>query len=194
MAPFDYAGDSPVPEWQQRAEYDVDRALRMLSFAIDFAGATRPRPVVLHSARVGLLLGALGYSRDVQVAGALHNLLQTTRYKLQDVADDFGEDVALIVAANTFDEMIEDWDEQYVEGIERCIEAGAPAAIVKAADLYDDALYYDREALLRPRYFLEQSHRLIGHEPVWRLLAERVADMEQSLIQRESPEGGEEAE
>ncbi len=194
MAPIDYAGDAPVPDWQQRAEFDVDRALRTLSFAIDFAGATGPRPAVLHSARVGLLLGALGYSRDVQVAGALHNLLQTTRYRLQDVADDFGDGVAFIVAANTFDDLIEDGDEQYMEGIERCVDAGAAAAVVKAADLYDDAIYYDLVSLNRPRYFLEQSRQLIGHEPVWRLLAERVVDMEQCLIQQESPEGDGEAE
>jgi hypothetical protein len=193
MAPNDYAGDVPVPEWQQRAEYDLDRALRTLSFAVDFAGAVERKTVVLHSARVGLLLGALGYSRDVQVAGALHNLIQETRYPLHDVAHDFGDDVAYLVAANTYDPAIEDWTEQYEEGLGRCIEAGAAAAIVKAADLYDDAVYSDLAWLAKPRYFLEQSQRLIGHEPVWRLLRERVVELEQCLRERESLAGDEEA-
>jgi hypothetical protein len=184
MAPASNGSYGPVPEWQQKAERDLDRALRTLSFAVDFAASGGPKPVVLHSARVGLLLNALGYSRDVQVAGALHELVEDTHFPLHDIAHDFGDDVAYLVASNTFDNSIEDFAERYVEGFARCLDAGAAAATVMAANLYDNAPYGDLAWLEKPRYFLEHSQRLIGHEPVWQLLRDRVLEMEECLLQQ----------
>jgi hypothetical protein len=167
------------PEWQQLADQDIDRAIRALSFAVDFAGNGSQKPVVLHSVRVALLLRELGYSRDIQVAGALHDIIDDTTYPLHDVAHDFGDGVAEIVAANTFDTSIEDWAERYQEGMGRCIEAGPAPAIVKAVDLFDEAPMQDEAWLDVPRFFLRGSYHMIGREAVWQLLAGRVQALEQ---------------
>jgi guanosine-3',5'-bis(diphosphate) 3'-pyrophosphohydrolase len=177
------------PEWQQLADQDIDRAIRALSFAVDFAGHGNEKPVVLHSVRVALLLRQLGYSRDIQVAGALHDIIQNTSYPLHDIALDFGDGVADIVAANTLDTSIEEWAERYQEGLGRCIEAGSAAAIVKAVDLFDEAPLQDEAWLDAPRFFLRSSYHMIGREAVWQLLAERVQALEQEYAENAQAAG-----
>jgi hypothetical protein len=59
------------------SDFDIDRAIRFLSAAIERSGHNL-KPVVLHSVRVGLILDEYRYGWEVVVAGVLHDILEDT--------------------------------------------------------------------------------------------------------------------
>jgi hypothetical protein len=158
---------------QERIDRDLDRALRTLSFAFDLHSMSR-EPVVLRSVELALFLRDLGYGRDVQVAGLLHDLLRCTAYSLHDIAHDFGDEVSVLIMANTPDPAIEDATEQYEEAFPRCIAWGEGAAAIMAGALLQQTVGIDAAGLTRPRRFLELSKPLIGEQSIWKRLADRV--------------------
>jgi|SRR5690606_9697644 len=168
--------DNPIPSAaseQARIDRDLDRALRTLSWAFD-ASSMSQEPVVLRSVELAFFLRDLGYSRNVQVAGMLHDLLNHTRYPLHDIAHDFGDEVSVLIMANTFDPAIEDPVEQYEEAFPRCIAWGAEAAVIMAASLLQQTVDMEPAGLQKPRRFLELSRPVIGHDTMWKRLYERV--------------------
>lgn len=163
----------PAPLDQRRIDRDLDRALRVLSFAFDLNSMSQ-EPVVLRSVELAMYLRDLGYGRDVQVAGLLHDLLKYTGYSLHDIAHDFGDEVSVLIMANTLDPAIEDETERYEEAFPRCIAWGESAAVIMAAALLQETVGIDAAGLTKPRRFLELSKPVIGHERAWKQLADRV--------------------
>jgi hypothetical protein len=162
---------------QARIDRDLDRALRTLSFAFDLH-STSQEPVVLHSVELAMFLRDLGYGRDVQVAGLLHDLLRCTAYSLHDIAHDFGDEVSVLIMANTLDPAIEDPVERYEEAFPRCIAWGESAAVIMAGALLQETVGMEAPGLAKPRRFLELSKPSIGDQPVWQRLADRVAALD----------------
>jgi hypothetical protein len=162
---------------QARIDRDLDRALRTLSFAFDLH-STSQEPVVLRSVELAMFLRDLGYGRDVQVAGILHDLLRYTGYSLHDIAHDFGDEVSVLIMANTPDRSIEDDVKRYEEAFPRCIAWGEPAAVIMAGALLQETVGMDVAGLPKPRRFLELSQSLIGDQPIWQRLADRVDALE----------------
>jgi HD domain-containing protein len=168
--------DNPKPQApsiQERIDRDLDRAIRTLSFAVD-ASSTSLDPMVLRSVELALFLRDLGYGRDIQVAGMLHDLLKYTMYPLHDIAHDFGDEVSVLIMANTLDPSIEDPVEQYEEAFPRCIAWGEGAAVIMAASLLQETVGMDASGLPRPMRFLELSQPVIGGDTMWQRLHERV--------------------
>lgn len=174
----------PAPLDQGRIDRDLDRALRTLSFAFDMHSTVR-EPVVLRSVELAFYLRDLGYGRDVQVAGMLHDLLKYTQYPLHDIAHDFGDEVSVLIMANTLDPSIEDPVERYEEAFPRCIAWGESAATIMAAALLQETVGIDAGGLARPRRFLELSKPVIGHQSIWKQLDERVATLTRAFTQNE---------
>ena len=158
---------------QARIDRDLDRALRTLSFAFDLHSMSQ-EPVVLRSVELAMFLRDLGYGRDVQVAGMLHDLLRCTGYSLHDIAHDFGDEVSVLIMANTLDPSIEDAVERYEEAFPRCIAWGESAAVIMAAALLQETVGMEAAGLAKLQRFLELSRPLIGDQPVWKRLATRV--------------------
>jgi (p)ppGpp synthase/HD superfamily hydrolase len=174
-----------TPIDQLRIDRDLERALRTLSFAMD-ASATTQEPVVLRSIEVAMFLRDLGYGRDVQVAGLLHDLLKYTMYPLHDIAHDFGDEVSVLIMANTLDPSIEDATEQYEEAFPRCLAWGRSAAVVMAVALLQETVGMDGRGLAKVRHFLELSKSVIGDEPVWLKLEARAGVVSRAQF----PSGG----
>jgi (p)ppGpp synthase/HD superfamily hydrolase len=102
------------------------------------------KPALFHSIRVGTHLFEQGYERDVVIAGFLHDVLEDGTDISEEVLQaEFGEKVLHIVKANSKDEAIEDKQERKKDLINRCIEAGEDASIVKASDILDNFFYYE---------------------------------------------------
>jgi hypothetical protein len=181
--------DKPVPHSpldQDRIDRDLDRALRTLSFAFDMHSMSK-EPVVLRSVELAMFLREMGYGRDVQVAGLLHDLLKHTQYPLHDIAHDFGDEVSVLIMANTADPSIEDLDERYDELFPRCIAWGESAAVIMAAGLLQETVGMPASELPKPGRFLELSRPLIGDQSVWKRLADRVDAMTKAYWQNEDP-------
>jgi len=167
---------------------EIERALRYLVHSFESSG-DNPKPVILHSTRVGMDLYDSGYDEHVVVAGFLHDLLEDTDVTADEIRSRFGDDVADIVAAASFDERIDDYLERHLDIYERCFELGRDAVLVKAADLLDNSDYYglgDDEQLRRNLiekmgYFVEHAEPYIGEEDVYRELEAKYPVVKERL-------------
>ena len=100
------------------------------------------KPVIMHSIRVGFKLMDLGKSIEVIQAGILHDLIEDSDCTKEDIEDTFGKKVANLVSALTFDETIEDYKERWREAIQRIIDAGTDAMIIKIVDNMENLPYF----------------------------------------------------
>ena len=160
-------------------DLELDRAIRFLAAAMEASGHN-PKPVVLHSVRVGVYLRGLGYPRDIVLAGFLHDVLEDSDTKPGDVTKRFGRKVGGLVKALSDDPAIRDRRERFRDTIRRMVAAGPPALIVSAADRLDNLPFFKltkgnpalRAYLLEKALcFLDVSKPLIGEERIWKALA-----------------------
>ena len=88
-------------------EKGMDDAIITLSLAFDQSGENE-KPVILHSIRVGMCLFNYGYCFDVVISGILHDILEDTEYSADKLTNQYGETIANIVIATSFDRQITD--------------------------------------------------------------------------------------
>jgi (p)ppGpp synthase/HD superfamily hydrolase len=161
---------------------EIERAVIYLVNSFQESG-DNPKPVILHSIRVGMELYDRGYEERIVVASLLHDLIEDTAVEREDIASNFGEDVANLVDATSFDRDIEDYTERYEDTLNRCFEMGREPVLVKAADTLDNSNYYhlgDSEELRKNvmekmEFFIENSEPYIGDEPIYRDLQEKYS-------------------
>jgi (p)ppGpp synthase/HD superfamily hydrolase len=106
---------------------------------------SKSKPVIFHSIRVGMLLWQNGASQDSIVAGFLHDLIEDSQVGRQEIANVFGDKVASLVEAMTFDHGSHNYEEKLVEAIDshrKTIALGAEASCIRACDLVDNSDYY----------------------------------------------------
>jgi (p)ppGpp synthase/HD superfamily hydrolase len=119
----------------------VDR-LPLTQAAIEFAskrhaGQRRPAdeaPFVLHPIEVASILERSHYPDHVVAAAVLHDVLEDTDAQRSELEEQFGPDVADLVAIVSDDPAIADKEEQKDEVRERVRRAGGYAPAVYAAD------------------------------------------------------------
>lgn len=100
------------------------------------------QPTLLHAIRVGSWLYFHGYETNIVIAGFIHDIIEDTDITEQDIREDFGEEVANIVIANTQNANITENRIRNDELIKRCLETSEKASIIKAADILDNYKYY----------------------------------------------------
>jgi len=152
----------------------IEKALKYLALQIDKSG-NNPKPVIFHSVRVALSLDKYGYSTEVVVAALLHDLLEDTETDLEDIEKEFGQEVSVLVEANSFDKSITDKKQRYIEAFDRCSKAGKNAILIKTADILDNADYYslveDQEAhkglVDKFEYFMNLAEEFLKGEPIY---------------------------
>lgn len=128
------------------------------------------KPVLLHSVRVASRLLDASCSMKVVCAALLHDVLEDTDVTYQEVMREFGEGVAVLVQANTFDKSIANSEEKYKELFARTLMAGEDGLLVKAADLYDNSFYYQfsenpeqkRHLINKLGYFVDLARPLLN--------------------------------
>ncbi|OGO31643.1 MAG: hypothetical protein A2Z29_03195 [Chloroflexi bacterium RBG_16_56_11] len=121
-------------------EKEIEEAINYLVFSIHRSGKN-PKPVILHSIRVGIGLYRLDCPKEVVIGGILHDLLEDTNVSFDDLKERFGSKVARLVQACSFDESIRDKTEQYRELYDRCLKEGEGALLIKIADFIDNLPY-----------------------------------------------------
>jgi guanosine-3',5'-bis(diphosphate) 3'-pyrophosphohydrolase len=152
---------------------EFDRAVVFLSSKA--AGLTKlPVACLLHGIRVGLYLQRHGGSKEVVLAGFLHDVLEDTDASLEEVEQNFGRRVAELVNAMTYDEGLESM-ERSRDSVMRCKHLGRDALMIKAADLIDNLRFYladanpDKFGQLAEslRFFLEISADELEQDEAW---------------------------
>ncbi|OGO18481.1 MAG: hypothetical protein A2Z15_07940 [Chloroflexi bacterium RBG_16_50_11] len=121
----------------------------------------------------------LDYPKDIVIAGILHDLLEDTDVSFNDIKEKFGEKIARLVQACSFDAAIKDKKEQYNEVFARCLKEGKEALLVKIADLIDNLPYMlnakyagDLHDFLREKiqYFIELIRPTMSRERLFQEL------------------------
>jgi guanosine-3',5'-bis(diphosphate) 3'-pyrophosphohydrolase len=127
---------------KQTLNVEFEKAIRILAEYMPLSDESTRKPVFFHDLRVGVYLYEQGYSRDIVLAGVLHDAIEDSEITAELIAKQFGVNVAKLVSASTKDSSIKDSKQRIDELILRCSQNGEDALIVKAADILDSFKYY----------------------------------------------------
>lgn len=122
-----------------------EKAVRILSEYMPPSDENSGKPVMFHDIRVGVYLYENGYSEDVVLAGVLHDAIEWSGADEQLLRDEFGDNVVHLIFANTKYDTIADKVEKTNELIQRCVQNGQDALIVKTADIIDSFKWYSSQ-------------------------------------------------
>ena len=124
--------------------------------ALEFAtmaheGQTRKgtgKPMIGHPINVANILEKAGFPVEVVAAGFLHDVVEDTKYTMDDIVQLFGLEVARVVAGNTEDKE-KTWEERKEHTIDWIKEAPLDVRALIVADKFDNlkALVADHERL-----------------------------------------------
>ncbi len=161
-------------------EKEMDEALHYVSKNLDETG-NNPKPVLLHSFKMAIMLYSNKYTRDIIISGILHDLIEDTDVCGKDIEMKYGKHIRKIVEAVSYNTKIDDKLEQARLMFENCCKCGYEALIVKCADLLDNInfvyLVEDKnisdKLLKKYNLFLKISKEKIGKEQIYRLLKKK---------------------
>lgn len=147
-----------------------------------------PKPVIMHSLRVFMMLYNFNYEPDIIVAALIHDLLEDSACTADEIAKKFGAKVSELVSTLTFDKTILDRKARFQNEIDKVVSGGREPALIKAADLIDNSYYYhlasaDIIPLLKYKfeYFTRTSKRLLKNEPILEVLSQRLKIIKKTL-------------
>jgi (p)ppGpp synthase/HD superfamily hydrolase len=166
-------------------EKKMDDALHFVAKNLRETGHN-PKPVLLHSFKISMTLYELNYSEDIIISSILHDLIEDTNITYDDIKNEFGEKIANIVSAVSFNPQIDDKLEQAKEMFKKCHENGFDALIVKCSDLLDNITFVNlvedknKRDILCKKYslFLEMSKDIIGKEKIYEMLSRKLDILE----------------
>ncbi|KKR07449.1 MAG: hypothetical protein UT32_C0011G0017 [Parcubacteria group bacterium GW2011_GWC2_39_14] len=126
----------------QALNVEFEKAVRLLAEFFPISDESTCKPVLFHDIRVGVYLYENNYSREIVLAGILHDILEFSDAGEEMLRDEFGEEVLNLVYACTKDDTLDNPEEKTNDMISRCVECGQDALIVKTADTIDSFKYY----------------------------------------------------
>lgn len=182
------------PEKNSQYAQEIEEAVLFLVTRMMESGHN-PKPVVLHSIRMGMYLYNFNYEPDIVKAAILHDIIEDSDTSLDEISERFGEKVAQIVQANTFGNIAGDRAAQGEECLQRCLEYGNDALIVKAADKLENSFYvvdpvaakdWSEFWVTEMRHMLDVSQPVIGNEPIWQELNQQCLKLEVAIQQLET--------
>ncbi|MEA3273370.1 MAG: HD domain-containing protein [Patescibacteria group bacterium] len=168
-----------------KIDRQIEEAIKFLVFAVHKSGEN-PKPVILHSIRVGFHLSNLNHNEDIVIAGILHDIIEDTNVGIEEVESKFGARIAELVEANSFDKLIQDKTERYKENFKRCYEMGKDALVVKTADFFDNIDYYNlaptqistKWLFEKLKYFIDNSQNKLKDEIIYKELIKKYTKMQ----------------
>lgn len=124
---------------------EFETAVRLLTEHFSPSDQNSRKPILFHDIRVGVYLYEQGYSHDIVLAGVLHDALEWSDLNEKILRDKFGDQVTNLVLANTKDDSIKDKMVKTNDLIQRCVNQGQDALIIKTADIIDSFKWYTKE-------------------------------------------------
>lgn len=143
----------------------IEEAIKFLSACMPDASKL-VKPTLFHSIRVGVTLHNFGYSEDIVIAGFLHDLVEDADVSIEEIEKKFGPKVSKLVEVETKDPTIQGEIEKADHLINKILQFGDDALVVKAADLLDNLTLYknrnDEKALSK---LTRMSTNLLVNKP-----------------------------
>ncbi len=72
----------------------------------------KDKPYIIHPISVSKILEEYGFDENVQAAGALHDVVEDTKYTLEDIEKEFGLDIASLVNGASEEDKSLSWEER----------------------------------------------------------------------------------
>lgn len=92
------------------------------------------KPMIIHPISVGVLLEEYGYDESVVAAGYLHDVVEDTKYTIEDIKNEFGDEIAnLVIGASEPDKSLS-WEERKSHTIEETKKLPLRNKLVICAD------------------------------------------------------------
>lgn len=92
------------------------------------------KPMIMHPIGVGQLLETLGYDDNVVAAGYLHDVVEDTKYTIEDIESEFGSDIASLVMGASEPDKSLSWEERKKHTIEETKKLPLRNKLVICAD------------------------------------------------------------
>lgn len=134
-----------------KEQIEIEKAIIMLVDCIT-KKCSNEKPLILHSLRVGFKLQELNQSKEVVLAGILHDLLEDTDCKISQIKKKFGHKVTKLVLACTFPKVKDD-KLRWIKLLNNIKKAGKKAMIIKIIDANDNLPY---TALVKNKDYLKR--------------------------------------
>jgi len=159
------------------SDQKIEKAIIYLVDSFDKSGHN-PKPVVLHSIRVGIMLSAMDKPDEVVIAGILHDIIEDTAVTIEEIQKDFGKEVAVLVQSCTFDPTIADKTKQYKDAFQRSLILGRDSLEIRAVDIYTNSFFYKFDpkkadgfnyVISKMKYFLSISQGIIDKHIYYQL-------------------------
>jgi len=145
---------------------EFEKAVRLLVKYLPVSEEGSRKPILFHNLRVGVYLYENNYSRDIVLAGLLHDALEWSGFDEESLEHEFGFEVLRLVKANTKDDSIIDRVQKTKELIRRCIDSGQEAMVIKAADVLDSFKWYSAQNNLGEiDYCLRNTKEFLNYRP-----------------------------
>lgn len=77
------------------------------------------KPMIVHPINVGQILKEYGYDSEVVAAGYLHDVVEDTKYTLEDIEKEFGKNIASLVDGASEPDKSLSWEERKQHTIDR---------------------------------------------------------------------------
>lgn len=92
------------------------------------------KPMIMHPIGVGKLLESFGYDDNVVAAGYLHDVVEDTKYTIEDIEKEFGTDIASLVMGASEPDKSLSWEERKKHTIEEAKKLPLRNKLVICAD------------------------------------------------------------
>ena len=89
--------------------------------------------MIFHPFTVGMILQRAGANTNCVIAGILHDVVEDTKYTLEDIKNEFGPEIAKIVDEVSEDKSLK-WKERKIEAINKIKTASMEGKLVECAD------------------------------------------------------------
>ncbi|GEM_PF-2735455 len=122
---------------------EIERAIIFLVAEVS-KYSKNPKPLVLHSVRVGTKLIDMNSPVEVVIAGFLHDLIEDTKCTASVIRKKFGTKVAAYVQAMTMNYKYTDYRERWFEARQRLKNLDRYALLIKLVDSEDNIRYYSK--------------------------------------------------
>lgn len=150
----------------KKLNIEFEKAVRLMVQHMPVSTETTRKPKLAHGIRVGTYLYENGYSRDMVLAGLLHDMFEMTEVSEELIDTEFGDEVLRLMKSSTKDDTITDGEEKIIELIKRAIANDEEALIIKAADILDSFKFYtavNNQGELG--YCMRHANAIFEHKP-----------------------------
>ncbi|MFA6388801.1 MAG: HD domain-containing protein [Patescibacteria group bacterium] len=130
---------------QKKLNIEFEKAVRLLATHFPLSDTNSRKPILFHSIRVGVYLYEKSYAQEIVLAGLLHDALEWSNITKDLLRSEFGDHITRLILANTKNDTITDNENKTNELIQRCVQAGQDALIVKTADIIDSYKWYTNQ-------------------------------------------------